>query len=93
MPLVPTFSGATLEPGALGIIGMTLNGVPTYGAQEGGGTNAVEGTTIVVPYYGHAAPSGDWHYHSGEFGMVTDVASIASTTLLGYAMECTKEWL
>jgi hypothetical protein len=88
MPLVPTFSGATLEPGALGIIGMSLNGVPTYGAQESGGTNAVEGTgAIIVPYYGHAAPSGDWHYHSGEFGKVTNVASYTSTTLLGYAMD------
>jgi hypothetical protein len=35
----------------------------------------------------HAAPSGDWHYHSGELGLVTDIALIASTTLLGYAMD------
>jgi hypothetical protein len=32
------------EPAALGIIAaMSLNGMPTFGAQEGGGTNAVEG--------------------------------------------------
>jgi hypothetical protein len=39
------------------------------------------------PPQGHAAPSGDWHYHSGEFGLVTDIASIPSTKLIGYAMD------
>jgi hypothetical protein len=95
MPLVPSFSGVTLEPGATGLIGMSLNGVPAFGPQEGGGTNAVEGPAAVVggvtvtgvPPQGHAAPSGDWHYHSGEFGLVTDIASIPRTKLIGYAMD------
>ena len=63
--------------------------------QEGGGTNADEVpaavvggvTATVVPPQGHAAPSGDWHYHSGEFGLVTDIASIPRTKLIGYAID------
>jgi hypothetical protein len=61
LPLVPSFSETTLDCASLGIIGMSFNGVPPYDAQEGGGTNAVEGGTIVVPYFGHAASTGDWH--------------------------------
>ena len=40
VPLTPAFSGSDTEVGALGVIGMGLNGIPAYGAQEGGGSNA-----------------------------------------------------
>jgi hypothetical protein len=72
MALLPAFSGTNTLMAALGIIGMSLNGVPVYGAQEAEGANAVEldATTQGVPAWGHAALSGDWHYHSGKFGLV-----------------------
>lgn len=89
VPIFPQFSGTNTEVGALGIIGMSLNGIPAYGAQEGGGSNAAEldATTQGVPAWGHAARSGDWHYHSGEFGLVDTVQELGSETLLGYALD------
>ena len=35
IPLVSSFSGVTLEPGATGLIGMSLNGVPAFGRSRG----------------------------------------------------------
>ena len=90
MPLNPTLAATMVEPSALGIIAMSLNGVPVFGPQEGGGLNAAETTVATfdgVPFYGHAARSGDWHYHSGEFGVVEDMSLISSDTLLGYAAD------
>ena len=95
MPLTPSYitDGNPIEPSPLGYIAMSLNGVPVYGAQEGGGTNAVEFTdgSFRVPYHGHAAPNGDWHYHSGEFGRTTslelDDDDITSRTLMGFAAD------
>ena len=88
-PLNPTLTAIKTEPSALGIIAMSLNGVPTFGAQEGGGTNAVGGNGVVdgIPWYGHAAPGGNWHYHSGEFGRYVEITDVPSTELLGYAMD------
>jgi hypothetical protein len=47
-PTCPIVQWNSLECASLGIIGMSLNGVPAYGAQEGGGTNAVEGGDVTV---------------------------------------------
>jgi hypothetical protein len=47
-PTCPIVQWNSLECASLGIIGMSLNGVPAYGAQEGGGTNAVEGGYVTV---------------------------------------------
>jgi len=80
VPLVPSFSEATLECASMGIIGMSLNGVPAFGARKSEGANAVEradGDATDQPW-GHAAPDGNWHYHSGEFGLVTDAAVLSS---------------
>ena len=59
MPLNPTIASSKSEPPSRGIIAMAINGVPTYGAQEGGSTNAVEpdpGSQIQDAqfWYGHA---------------------------------------
>lgn len=42
MPLNPTVAGSHTEIPARGIIAMAVNGVPAYGPQEAGSTNAVE---------------------------------------------------
>lgn len=86
MPLTPTWVSEITEPGALGTIAVAANGVPIYGAQEGGGTNAVEPDGQIVDaqyWYGHAAQSGDWHYHASELGK----QSVDSSTFLGWAMD------
>ena len=59
MPLNPTIASSKSEPPSRGIIAMAINGVPTYGAQEGGSTNAVEPSpgaqiTDAQFWYGHA---------------------------------------
>ena len=63
---------------ALGIVAMSLNGVPAYGAQEGGGTNAAEPAvgaqiTDAQYWYGHAAMSGD--HVSWDCAVLADVRS------------------
>ena len=61
MPLTPTPGTALTEPMGLGVIGVAANGVPIYGAQEGGGTNAVEPTGSITDaqyWWGHAATAG-----------------------------------
>ena len=59
MPLSPVIASSKTEPPIRGIIGMAVNGVPAYGAQEGGSTNAVEPSagaqiTDAQFWYGHA---------------------------------------
>jgi len=59
MPLNPSIAGSKSEPPARGIIAMAVTGVPAYGPQEGGSTNAVEpeaGASITDAqfWYGHA---------------------------------------
>ena len=73
LPLFPAYKATPTEPPPLGILGIATNGVAIYGAQEGGGTNAAEpepGAQITDAqyWYGHAATSGDWHYHSSLTG-------------------------
>ena len=73
IPLFPQYKATPTEPPPLGILGIATNGVAIYGAQEGGGTNAAEpepGAQITDAqyWYGHAAMSGDWHYHSSLTG-------------------------
>ena len=89
MPLNPTYVSTTIEPATLGIVAMAKNGVPIYGANEGGGTNAVEpgagaSITDAQHWYGHAARSGDWHYHAPEVG---NDAHLSETELYGYALD------
>lgn len=42
MPLNPTVAASHAELPIRGIVAMAVNGVPAYGPQEGGSTNAVE---------------------------------------------------
>jgi hypothetical protein len=67
-----TYVSTLTEPQNLGIIAIQLNGVGIYGAQEAGGTNAVEpgstGTVVDGQYwYGHSAPTHDWFVISSFF--------------------------
>lgn len=94
VPLNPSLITNVTEPSPNGVIAMSLNGVPAFGAQEGGGSNAVEGNALPnstelggVPWYGHAARSGDWHYHSGEVGRYQTIDDVPSTELIGYALD------
>ena len=59
MPLNPTIAASKTEPPTRGIIAMTLHGVPAYGPQEAGSSNAVEpeansAITDAQFWYGHA---------------------------------------
>lgn len=51
-----------------GAIAMSLNGVPAYGPQEGGGSNAVEpGNGFIQDaqfWCGHADMQKQWHSHN-----------------------------
>jgi len=90
LPLSPTPSGTNAEPADLGLIGIALNGVVIYGAMEGGGTNAVEPAagaqiTDAQYWYGHAAPTFDWHYHNPAYG--SSSGNPPPTQLVGYAMD------
>lgn len=89
IPLYPEYVETLTEPSALGLVGVQLNGVGVYGAKEGGGTNAVEpleGSTILDAqyWYGHSAPTYDWHYHHPQIGYES---APSSDTLMGYAMD------
>ncbi len=62
MPLNPVIAGSKSEPPTRGIIAMTLHGVPAYGAQEAGSSNAVEppaGSMIQDAQF--------WYGHAGKF--------------------------
>ena len=86
MPLSPSTVSIKTELPSLGVIGVAINGVAIYGPQEGGGTNAVEpdGSILDAQYwYGHAAQSGDWHYHASELGNIYANQS----SFLGWAMD------
>ena len=88
MPLSPTTTDTLTEPAPLGIVAMGMNGVPSYGAQEGSGGNAAEpgaGAQITDAqyWYGHASPNKDWHYHSPSMGSPNPTSS----TLLAYALD------
>eukprot|EP01094_Clydonella_sp_ATCC50884_P004728 TRINITY_DN13751_c0_g1_i1.p1 TRINITY_DN13751_c0_g1~~TRINITY_DN13751_c0_g1_i1.p1 ORF type:complete len:306 (-),score=82.92 TRINITY_DN13751_c0_g1_i1:192-1082(-) len=68
LPLWPEYTTTATEVAPLGIIAMSLDGVPQYGALEAEGLNAVEpGSSSPVQdaqfWYGHAAMTNDWHYH------------------------------
>jgi hypothetical protein len=74
---------------ALGIIAMSTKGVPVYGAMEGPGGNAVEpppGSQITDAQYwwGHSAPTNDWHYHHPHLG--NDVKPTPAN-ILSYALD------
>jgi hypothetical protein len=89
LPLEPTRGPSLVEPQALGIVAIATNGVPVYGAQEGGGSNAVAPSagsmvTDAQYWYGHAAPSKDWHYHHPALG---HEGGWGESTLLGYALD------
>ena len=87
MPLNPTVANVKTEIPGLGLVAMALNGVPTYGAKEADGNNAVEPGTGKIQdaqfWYGHAGMSLDWHVHNPQMGE----SSVTSTMLLGYAMD------
>jgi hypothetical protein len=88
MPLSPTATNTLTEPAPLAKVAMGMNGVPSYGAQEGSGGNAAEpgaGAQITDAqyWYGHASPNKDWHYHSPSMGSPNPT----STTLLAYALD------
>ena len=66
MPMQGTYVSTITEPQNLGIIAIQLNGVGIYGAQEAGGTNAVEPAASAQIqdaqyWWGHASPFHDWY--------------------------------
>ena len=57
MPLYPSVADEQTEIPIRGMVAMALNGVPTYGPQEAGDFNALEGDNAVRGanfWYGHA---------------------------------------
>jgi len=91
MPLNPSLlaDDAYLEVPTRGLLGMSLNGIPAYGPQEIENMNALEDLEgdLIVPAAGHATIQGEWHYHSGAFGLVDDAVLIPSDQLIGYALD------
>jgi len=89
LPLNATYSSSIIEPSNLGIIAVQLNGVIIYGAQENGGTNAVEpGASGQVQdaqyWYGHTDQNHNWHYHNPFIGHSVQPQS---TDLIAYAID------
>jgi len=88
LPLNPERVSSPSELPVRGIIAMSTNGVPAYGPQEGGSTNAVEpseGTSIVDAqyWYGHPDRNGNWHTHNPYMGKEDP----SESDLLGYALD------
>jgi hypothetical protein len=87
MPLNPSVASSKTEVPVRGVIAMSLNGVPAYGPQEGGGSNAVEpGNGFIQDaqfWYGHADQQKQWHFHNPYMG----TENPSSDTLLGYALD------
>jgi len=89
LPLDPVFdlSIPKSEVPIRGMIAMARNGVPTFGAQEAFGDNAVEVTSGNIYdaryWYGHPSQSNVWHVHNPNMGE----ESITSEDFLGYAMD------
>lgn len=89
LPLYPSYVDTLTEPTALGLVAMQLNGVGIYGAQENGGTNAVEPlpASLILDgqyWYGHTAGKNDWHYHHPQIGFET---MPSSDTVMAYALD------
>jgi hypothetical protein len=71
-----------------GIVAMALNGVPIFGAQDGGGTDAV--ALGISPWVGHSTPDGHWHYHDSSFPVdehTTTPEHAGQSDLVGYALD------
>uniref|UniRef100_A0A7S4PJX8 YHYH domain-containing protein n=1 Tax=Paramoeba aestuarina TaxID=180227 RepID=A0A7S4PJX8_9EUKA len=88
-PLYPELADSVTEPSNLGIIAMAIDGVSVYGAQEGGGTNAVEpaaGSMVqdAQYWYGHCETEHRWHYHNPQLGHEN---MPDENTLMAYAMD------
>ena len=88
MPLNPIVASSKSEIPIRGIIAMAVNGVPAYGPQEGGGSNAVEPDPNAFLqdaqfWYGHAAMNNDWHLHNPYLGKEDPTAD----ELLAYALD------
>jgi hypothetical protein len=67
-----------------GAIGISVNGVYLFGALEGGGGNAVDGSSgITVLCSGHPQPSGNWHYHNPSVAC----KEAATDELFGWALD------
>ncbi len=84
MPLNPTVANSATEPPPRSIIAMSINGVPAYGPQEGGNTNAVEppgGSQITDAQY--------WYGHAGMF-LVNRRFSYQSFFILSLGFENTS---
>jgi YHYH protein len=65
-------------------IGISVNGVYLFGALEGGGGNAVDGSSgITVLCSGHPQPSGNWHYHNPSVAC----KEAATDELVGWALD------
>ena len=62
MPLNPTIATSKSEPPVRGIIAMCINGVPAYGPQEAGSSNAVE-----PPAGSFIQDAQFWYGHAGKF--------------------------
>ena len=74
------------------ILGFAVNGVVAFSPLEAGNNNAVEplpGATLLDAqhWYGHPTAEHVWHYHSPFLGNDEETTSLASTTLLGVAMD------
>lgn len=77
MPLNPTVANSATEPPPRSIIAMAINGVPAYGPQEGGSTNAVEpsgGSSITDAQY--------WYGHAGMFVVKRRFSNLSSFSAL-----------
>ena len=61
MPLNPVDAGVKTEIPSRGIIAMALNGVPGYGLQKAGSSNAVEPDAN-----GRIQDAKFWYGHAGE---------------------------
>lgn len=84
IPLNPA-KASTHQSTPLGPIGVALNGVPFFNQYAGPNQPLTNEITSFDQWWGHPAPTGDYHYHVEPIYLTTVKAS--KTALLGFLLD------
>ncbi len=84
IPVDPKMA-STHAPTALGAIGVSLNGVPFFN-QYAGPSQPLTGEVVSFDrYWGHPAPTGQYHYHVEPLYLTT--VKVTKSSLLGFLLD------
>jgi hypothetical protein len=84
IPIVPKVASKD-EPTQLGAIGVSLNGIPFFN-QYAGPSQPLTGEMVSFDrYWGHPAPTGQYHYHVEPLYLTT--VKVTKSSLLGFLLD------